>query len=243
MVFRNYMVIGHRGYTEKYPENTVESFKDAFEKGCDAVEMDVHLTNDGYILVHHDFNIKRMTNVDLYIEESKYSEIKNVKIRGKFKIPLLENVFRLFPDKKLFVELKTVTDDGKLIDNGLEEAVYEMIKRFDRFDNTWVISFNPISLQTMKGITTEISLGLDYDMNSQKYIGEVTPSDLKSMGIDSFLPDVRSFSTEKYRNFRENGIEVYPWPVDSAEVAAIAVKNMASGLITNKCAEILKTEL
>ncbi len=239
VVFRNYTVIGHRGDTERYPENTLESFRDAFARGCDAVEMDVHLTVDGYVMVHHDFNIRRMTGIEGNIEESEYSDIKKAKINGKYKIPLLENVFREFPDQKLFVELKTVTDDGRILDNGLENAVYELVKEFARFENTIIISFNPVSLESMRGITKEIALGLDFDRTSLKYIGEVNPSDLKEMGITAFLPEVNSVEMKRYRVFAETGIEVFPWPVDSRESALIAVENGASGIITNRCSDLL----
>ncbi len=239
VVFRNYAVIGHRGDTERYPENTLESFKDAFARGCDAVEMDVHLTSDGYVVVHHDFSIRRMTGVERIIEESEYSDIKKAKINGKYRIPLLENVFREFPDQKLFVELKTVTDDGRMLDNGLENAVYKLVREFGRFENTIVISFNPVSLESMKDITKEIALGLDFDRTSLKYIGEVNPSDLKEMGITAFLPEVNSVEMKRYRIFAESGIDVFPWPVDSRESAIIAVENGASGIITNRCYDLL----
>ncbi|MGH7617348.1 MAG: glycerophosphodiester phosphodiesterase, partial [Gemmatimonadaceae bacterium] len=45
--------IGHRGAKRELPENTIAAFKRAFDRGADAVELDVHATNDGVVVVHH----------------------------------------------------------------------------------------------------------------------------------------------------------------------------------------------
>ena len=47
-------VMAHRGYSGVYPENTVLSFREAVKVGCDAIEMDVHETRDGRLVVIHD---------------------------------------------------------------------------------------------------------------------------------------------------------------------------------------------
>ena len=47
-------VMAHRGYSGAYPENTMLSFREAVKVGCDAIEMDVHETRDGRLVVIHD---------------------------------------------------------------------------------------------------------------------------------------------------------------------------------------------
>ena len=51
--------IAHRGFSGKYPENTMLAFKKAIEAGADGVEFDVHLTKDGEIVIIHDERIDR----------------------------------------------------------------------------------------------------------------------------------------------------------------------------------------
>src|SRR5262252_1913051 len=46
--------IGHRGAKRELPENTIAAFKRAFDRGADAIELDVHATSDGVVVVHHD---------------------------------------------------------------------------------------------------------------------------------------------------------------------------------------------
>ncbi len=50
--------IAHRGGAGLWPENTLEAFSRAIEEGVDGVELDVHLTRDGILVIHHDESLK-----------------------------------------------------------------------------------------------------------------------------------------------------------------------------------------
>src|SRR5439155_7107203 len=51
--------IAHRGAKREFPENTLPAFQRAFERGADAIELDVHATRDGVVVVHHDAELGR----------------------------------------------------------------------------------------------------------------------------------------------------------------------------------------
>ena len=55
-------IYGHRGYSGKYPENTMLAFRKAAEAGCDGIELDVQLTKDGKLVVIHDETVDRTTD-------------------------------------------------------------------------------------------------------------------------------------------------------------------------------------
>ena len=55
-------VAGHRGLSARYPENTMPSFRAALEAGLDMIEMDVHRTKDGQLIVMHDHTVDRTTD-------------------------------------------------------------------------------------------------------------------------------------------------------------------------------------
>ena len=52
---KNFLIVGHRGAAGLAPENTLAAFRKACELGVDAVELDVFLTADSTIVVHHDY--------------------------------------------------------------------------------------------------------------------------------------------------------------------------------------------
>ena len=55
-------VFAHRGASEYAPENTLEAFRLAMEQGAEGIELDVHLSADGELVVIHDEKLERTTN-------------------------------------------------------------------------------------------------------------------------------------------------------------------------------------
>ena len=69
-------VYGHRGYSGKYPENTMLAFRKAIEVGADGVEMDVQQTGDKKLVIHHDFLIDWHTDMRGQIYDMTEGELK-----------------------------------------------------------------------------------------------------------------------------------------------------------------------
>ena len=63
------LIIGHRGAKGIAPENSLSGFKKAVELGIDGVELDVHLTKDGKLVVIHDMNLKRLTGLKISLRQ------------------------------------------------------------------------------------------------------------------------------------------------------------------------------
>ena len=59
--FTRPILIGHRGYPAKFPENTLAAFEGAIQAGCDMIELDVTLTRDRRVVVIHDDTLNRTT--------------------------------------------------------------------------------------------------------------------------------------------------------------------------------------
>jgi len=97
------LIIGHRGYKEKYIDNTRQSFLKALEAGADGIELDVHLTKDGAVVVFHDFELSRMTKKTGYIFDYTLEALREVKIENNNRIPTLNEVLEdLVQYKKKF---------------------------------------------------------------------------------------------------------------------------------------------
>ena len=83
------ITIGHRGAKGHVAENTLASFEKAIALGVDAVELDVHVSADGVVMVIHDETIDRTTTKKGYVKE--YSSVA----LNELGIPTLEEVFLL----------------------------------------------------------------------------------------------------------------------------------------------------
>ena len=95
-------VIAHRGGASLAPENTLACFKKGIESGADMLELDIHLTKDGHIVVCHDQTVDRTTNGKGKIRELTLDEISKLNIidsDGRItneKIPTLQDVFYFY---------------------------------------------------------------------------------------------------------------------------------------------------
>jgi glycerophosphoryl diester phosphodiesterase len=101
---RNIMNIAHRGFTAKFPDNTLEAFEAAIELGVDGVEFDVRETADSTFVVFHDPHVQGKA-----IDKLEYNDIRKIKLNNTFRIPTLEETLDLLKNKtKLLIELKQV---------------------------------------------------------------------------------------------------------------------------------------
>ncbi len=126
---QNAMIIGHRGSSYSFPENTVEAAVRAWEEGADAVEIDVYPTADGRIVLLHDKSTLRTTGVDYPVVNTN-SDVLTKLDAGKWKdprfegirIPLLEEVLDVIPKyKKLVIEVKSGPEIIPMLKNILQE--------------------------------------------------------------------------------------------------------------------------
>jgi len=100
-------VIAHRGDVKHHPENTLSAFQAALDAGADAVELDVHMTHDGVLVVHHDYYLGRPDNGKGKIHEKDFTYIQNLTIGESEHIPTLEEVFQQFGNRLQYeIELK-----------------------------------------------------------------------------------------------------------------------------------------
>lgn len=158
-------VIAHRGGASLAPENTLSCFKKGIESGADMLELDIHLTKDGHIVVCHDQTVDRTTNGKGKIRDLTLDEISKLCIidsDGRItneKIPTLQDVFSLVNDYrnsgcnvKLLVEIKRTHN----IYQGIEEKLINMILNYDA--KNWVVvqSFNDFAIEKIHSFAPDI---------------------------------------------------------------------------------------
>ena len=98
-------IYAHRGFSGKYPENTLMAFQKAAEVGAEGIELDVHTTKDGEVVVMHDENTIRTTGTDALIKDLTLEEFKALDAgyikNGEFGFvapPTLREVFELLKE-------------------------------------------------------------------------------------------------------------------------------------------------
>lgn len=106
------LIIGHRGAKGIAPENSLSGFKKAVELGIDGVELDVHLTKDGKLVVIHDMDLKRLTGSKILIKQLSSKELRKYDI-SEFFTKEQEKILKKLPEeKRYFIELRTIEDNA-----------------------------------------------------------------------------------------------------------------------------------
>jgi len=105
------LIAGHRGYKAKYPENTMLSYRKAFELGVDMLEIDLRLSRDGYLVLIHDATLDRTTNGHGRVEIHTLKELLALDAGLGERIPTFEEFLGWAQGTGLFlnVEIKTKT--------------------------------------------------------------------------------------------------------------------------------------
>ena len=185
-------IFAHRGSKGTHPENTLASFKEAVRVGSDGIELDVHLTKDGHLVVIHDETVDRTTNRTGEIRNLTLAEIKAMDAGSWFnetfageKIPTLEEVLLLLTELgfngQLNIELKTDIIQYE----GLVEKCLAL-----QSTATWPFaivysSFNPYTLVELKQANPSQEIGQLFESTEWANKGDVM---LKK---ESYHPDLK----------------------------------------------------
>jgi len=146
------LIIAHRGASGYEPENTLRSVKKALELGADTVEVDVHASRDGYMVVIHDARLERTTDGKGYAKDMTLKELKKLDAGLGEQIPTLEEVIQLVKGKaRLVVELKVP---------GTEERVLQEIKENLLEDEAVITSFYHPVIRRVKELNPNVQAGV-----------------------------------------------------------------------------------
>jgi glycerophosphoryl diester phosphodiesterase len=130
------------------PENTIEAFRLAVEAGAGGLELDVHMTRDGHIVVIHDATVDRTTNGSGAVSEMTLDELHRLDAGHNFspdggptrpyrgrgvRVPTLGEVLEGFPGVALNIEVKAGTP-------GIEETVLEVLREANALGRALVVS-------------------------------------------------------------------------------------------------------
>ncbi len=212
---RAFNVIAHRGASGHAPENTLSAFQKAIYMGADMVELDVHLSRDGELVVTHDESLEHLTNGFGYVKDYTVSELKHFEVMVKTgdrrpeRIPTLREVFE-FVGKRVgvVVEIKT----GQFSYPGIEAKTARLLEEFDLLDDALVIAFYHPTLREIKRINPHIATGILYAA------GLIEPwAVAETVGADALHPHFHYIWPEVVVESQKRGYRVHPWTIDSPD--------------------------
>lgn len=226
------IIIGHRGAAGEAPENTLASFALALSQGAQAIELDVHITKDGEIVVCHDGTLDRTTNGSGLICNQQWADIQRLdagswfseKFKGE-RIPLLSEVFDRVPKGTLInVEVKHAYE-GRM-----ESALLAFLREVNRYEDVVVSSFDHKVIQRLKRAEPALKVGLLYGAN---LIDHAAYAKLLEIEAYSLHPHHHSFDGADMALAKADGLAVYPYTVNELSDYQRMIIAGVTGIITD----------
>ncbi|HAE22861.1 MAG TPA: hypothetical protein DCG47_11130 [Spirochaetaceae bacterium] len=221
--------VAHRGGAALAPENTLAAFRSGIAQGADALELDIHLSQDGRLIVMHDPSVDRTTDGAGFIADLSLAELKALDAGARFKgpaqvrqeIPTLEEVLALLAAAGnerigLQVEIKPRADGSRYA--GIEEALVLALRAWRLVDRTAVISFDFPSLQAVKrlepGLRVYALAGKEFFKSAAAITPDQVARSLANFGVDGVGVREQNLDRGLYEALRRAGLVIGAWTVD-----------------------------
>ena len=226
------LIWAHRGASAYRVENTMSAFELAALQKADGVELDVQLSKDGIVVVHHDETVNRVWNGTGLIKDLEYDYLRALRpVRDtedkRAYIPTLAEVLAFCHDKSMRVNIEL--KNSVQLYAGLEEKVIELVGQAEMQDGVIYSSFNHLSMLRMKELEKSARVGLLYsEIMAQPWV--------YAEGLHAYAihPAQNSlYVPELIRRCHDKGIAVNVWTVDDQSVMRLCIDQGADGIITN----------
>lgn len=228
-----YQIIAHRGASFKAPENTIAAVELAWKLGADAVEVDIHLSKDGFIMVNHDKDTQRTAGEPWIIKDTEANKLRKLDV-GSFKdpqykgekMPFLEEVIATVPEgKKLFIEVKS----------GVEvlPVLKDIIRKGGKENQMVIISFDKDVMIEGKKLMPETPfywlLG-----SFEEYSLVEALNIAKENKLDGLDVNYKLVTSAFMQQMEKEGLAVYTYTVNDASLAEELVNLQVDGITTDR---------
>ena len=214
---KNVRIIAHRGLSGIEVENTNSAFVAAANRSYYGIETDIYRTNDGFFVIGHDDNYKRLCGEEIFLEKESLKDLQSLvffdkdgtKSRVDLRPSRLENYLSIVKKygKHAVLELKSAFTDNEI------EKIIEIIKEYDYLDNLTFISFNYDNLLKVRAILP--------NQRAQYLFWKVTDAEIERLKRDKIDVDVwcKELTKEQIEACHDAGLTVNCWTVDDKEQA------------------------
>lgn len=154
-----FTVVGHRGDPSKYPEETIQSDDSAFNSGADYVELDLHLSSDGVLVVSHDDDLFRVTHTHAIVSQNTWQTLSQLTYDNGEHVLSLDQLFSHYqkrPNTKFVLETKV--DHSIDPSYQLEDEIAQTIKKYHMESRVMIHSFSAASLFHLRSLMPDAYL-------------------------------------------------------------------------------------
>jgi glycerophosphoryl diester phosphodiesterase len=198
----NFLTIGHRGVMGVEPENTLRSFVAAEHAGLDLIELDLHLSKDGALVIMHDADVDRTTDGTGPIAEKTLAELRTLDAGRGERVPVFEEV----------LDAVRTPVQAEIKDVAAARALAEVMHRRDLVGRVEVSSFHDEAVaeiaRLVPGVRTALIAG--------RYGPDVVERAVEA-GAGTVCLNIRRLTLEVVEHAREADLRIIAWVVNTLD--------------------------
>ncbi|MFI1165705.1 glycerophosphodiester phosphodiesterase [Streptomyces sp. NPDC020801] len=198
----NFLTIGHRGVMGVEPENTLRSFVAAQQAGLDVIELDLHLSKDGALVVMHDAEVDRTTDGSGPIADKTLAELRSLDAGRGERIPVFEEVLDAV-SAPLQAEIKDVA---------AAQALAEVMNRRDLVSRVEVLSFHDEAIAETARLVPGVRTALVADHYGTEVVERATAA-----GAATLVLNIRRLTLEIVEHARKADLRIIGWVVNTLD--------------------------
>ena len=233
--FEKPLIMGHRGYQARYPENTLVSFLAAVEAGAQFVELDVTLTRDQQVVIMHDDTVDRTTNGSGRVSDYDLEALQQLDAGSWFhprfsgeRIPSLDEVLeKVAPKAHINIEIKSYELTDCALNGQVEQGVIDLLLARGVEKRVLISSFDPEVLKKIQLLNPGIKVALI----SKRSPPDETVARCLELGAFSYHPHLDYIDRELVGALHKADVHVFPWNINDAGDVRHAFSMGVDGLI------------
>lgn len=230
-------VFAHRGASGDYPENTLLAFNKALAIGVDGIELDVHKSKDGHLVVIHDEDVQRTFKGKGLVKDYTLAQLQEFKCR-KFefianddcKVPTLRDVFELIKNEDVTLNIEAKTDQ---IHYDLEQDVVDLINEYNIKNKILISSFNHKCIDIFQSTDESIRYGALYEYEADYSSEANVVEHAKKLNVYSINISRDLVTKEMVELAHENGLKVYVYTVNAPNVMRKMIECKVDGVFSD----------
>ncbi|WP_156724577.1 glycerophosphodiester phosphodiesterase [Streptomyces apocyni] len=203
----NFLTIGHRGVMGVEPENTLRSFIRAERAGLDLIELDLHLSKDGALVVMHDTEVDRTTNGSGPIAEKSLAELRALDAGRGERIPTFDEV----------LDAVRAPLQAEIKDIAAARALAEVMRERDLVSRVEVLSFHDEALAEISRLVPDVRTALVASRYGNEVVERAT-----AVGAATLVLNIRRLTLETAELARKADLRMIGWVVNTQDQLRLA---------------------
>lgn len=242
------LVIAHQGGDGVWPGESMLAFQNAVDLGVDVLEMDLHITSDGVLVLMHDETVDRTTDGTGEIESMTLAEIKQLDAaydwtsddgvtfpyRGQgIQVVTLEEVFTAFPEMRMTIEIKKTN-------NSMAKPFCDLIREYGMQEKVLVASFHDERIKEFRAECPEVATSSAKDettvfvLMTKAFLGGFYSPAFYSLQVPEESGGITVMTPAFVQAAHARNLAVEPWTINDAETMRKFIEWGVDGIITDR---------